>query len=229
MLALHSPPRALVLAPGSAAASAMFAALGRTLATRDRATHDHSVRVQRYAAALARQADVPNDLLAAIDTAALLHDIGKLGIPDQLLHKPGPLTLDEYDEVKQHAVFGAEILEAAACPGPLASLVRHHHENWDGSGYPDGLAGDTIPMGSRVLAVADCYDALTSDRPYRRAVAHHSAVAMIFERRGTMFDPAITDAFLQIVWRLGSAAATELAQKQYAHVPFRRQLAARAI
>src|SRR4051794_38876956 len=109
MLALHSPPRALVLAPGSAAASAMFAALGRTLATRDRATHDHSVRVQRYAAALARQADVPNDLLAAIDTAALLHDIGKLGIPDQLLHKPGPLTLDEYDEVKQHAVFGAEI------------------------------------------------------------------------------------------------------------------------
>src|SRR3954447_13847087 len=227
--AAHSRNRPLVLVPASAAASAMFSALGRTLATRDRDTHDHSVRVQRYAAALARQADVPDDLLASIDTAALLHDIGKLGIGDQLLHKPGPLTRDEYDRVKQHAVIGADILAAVSCAGPVANLVRHHHENWDGSGYPDGLAGDTIPMGSRVLAVADCYDALTCDRPYRRAVAHHSAVAMIFERRGTMFDPAGTDAFLQIVWRLRSAGATELARQQYAHVPFRRQLEARAL
>ena len=118
-------------------------------------------------------------MLAAIDAAALLHDIGKLGIPDRLLHKPGPLTPDEYDQVKQHAIIGADILSAMAFPGPLALIVRHHHENWDGTGYPDGLRGEAIPIGARVLAIVDCYDALTSDRPYRRALSHERAVAMI--------------------------------------------------
>jgi putative nucleotidyltransferase with HDIG domain len=152
---------------------------------------------------LATQAGIADQaLLHAIETAALLHDVGKLAIPDCLLDKPGPLTADEYDRVKQHAVIGAELLADVSFPGPLATLVRHHHENWDGSGYPDGRVGDAIPIGARVLAIADCYDALTSHRPYRRALNHDSAVAMIHERRGSMFDPELTDSFLQVVWRL---------------------------
>ena len=115
---------------------------------------------------------------------------------------PRVLRAFEYDRVKQHAVIGADLLAEVAVPGPLASLVRHHHENWDGSGYPDGRSSDDIPVGARVLAIADCYDALTSNRPYRRALSHDSAVAMIHERRGSMFDPEMTDAFLQVVWQL---------------------------
>ena len=180
-----------------------LAALANAMAARDLATWEHADRVRRYALALARQARiVDQQVLHAIEAAALLHDIGKLAIPDSLLYKPGPLTPDEYDRVKQHAVIGADLLAEVAVPGPLSSLVRHHHENWDGSGYPDGRSLGDIPVGARVLAIADCYDALTSNRPYRRALSHDSAVAMIHERRGSMFDPEMTDAFLQVVWQL---------------------------
>jgi putative nucleotidyltransferase with HDIG domain len=173
------------------------------MAARDLATWEHADRVRRYALALARQARIVDEpLLHAIEAAALLHDIGKLAIPDSLLYKPGPLTPDEYDRVKQHAVIGADLLAEVAVSGPLSSLVRHHHENWDGSGYPDGRSFNDIPVGARVLSIADCYDALTSNRPYRRALSHDSAVAMIHERRGSMFDPEMTDAFLHVVWQL---------------------------
>ena len=156
-----------------------------------------------YAIALARQSGiVDTPVLEAIETAALLHDVGKLAIPDDLLDKPGPLTPYEYDRVKQHAAIGADLLAEVAFPGPLAAFVRHHHENWDGSGYPDGQSGIEIPLGARVLALADCYDALTSNRPYRCALSHDSAIAMISDRRGSMFDPELTDSFLQVIWQL---------------------------
>jgi putative nucleotidyltransferase with HDIG domain len=184
--------------------------LARTMAGRDRLVHEHAQRVQRYAVALAREAGISDGpTLKAIGIAALLHDIGKLGIPDRVLHKPGPLTPDEYDEVKQHAIIGAEILSAAALPDSLVLLVRHHHENWDSSGYPDGLAGETIPIGARVLAIVDCYDALTSDRPYRRPMSHGRAVEMIEERRGSRYDPDIVDAFLEIVHRMRPGSVKE--------------------
>jgi putative nucleotidyltransferase with HDIG domain len=183
----------------------MIEALARAMAARDGSTHEHARRVQRYALALADEISINEDrTLAALDVAALLHDIGKLGIPDRLLNKPGPLTPDEYDHVKLHAIIGADILSAVAFPGPLAVIVRHHHENWDGTGYPDGLRGEAIPIGARVLAIVDCYDALTSDRPYRRALPHARAVAMIHERRGTMYDPEIVNAFLRIVQHIGA-------------------------
>jgi putative nucleotidyltransferase with HDIG domain len=167
---------------------------------RDGFAHEHARRVQRYAVALAREANIlDHRMLEAIDAAALLHDIGKLGIPDRLLHKPGPLTAAEYDQVKQHAVIGADILSAVPFAGPLALIVRHHHENWDGTGYPDRLRGDAIPVGSRVLAIVDCYDALTSDRPYCRSHSHDRAIAMIVERRGTRYEPDIADAVFRIV------------------------------
>lgn len=188
------------------------------MAVRDSSTYEHAERVQRYAMAIAGQAGIADPgLHHAIETAALLHDVGKLAIPDRLLDKPGPLTPDEYDQVKQHAAIGADILSAIPFPGPLALLVRHHHENWDGTGYPARQRREEIPIGARVLAIADCYDALTSDRPYRGALAHDAAIAMIFERRGLMFDPQITDAFLQIVWRLRPASATQRAAKRQPH------------
>ncbi len=172
------------------------------MAAHDRLTHEHAQRVQRYAAALARETGITDArLLEAIDLAALLHDIGKLGIPAHVLNKPGVLTKDEYEQVKQHAIIGAEILSAAALPDSVALLVRHHHENWDSTGYPDGLGGEAIPIGARILAIADCYDALTSDRPYRPALSHASAAAMIQQRRGSMYDADIAGAFLRIVHR----------------------------
>ena len=184
--------------------------LARTMAGRDRLLHEHAQRVQRYAVALAGEAGISDGpMVEAIGIAALLHDIGKLGIPDRVLHKPGPLTHDEYDEVKRHAALGAEILSAAALPDSLALLVRHHHENWDSTGYPDGLAGETIPIGARVLAIVDCYDALTSDRPYRRPLSHRCAVEMIEERSGSMYDPDVVDAFLRIVHRLRPGSARD--------------------
>ena len=178
------------------------------MAARDRATFEHSKRVRRYATALATKVGIVDvDLLRAIETAALFHDVGKLAIPDQLLSKPGPLTREEYDHVKQHAAIGADLLAGLSLPAPVPLLVRHHHENWDGTGYPSRLRGDDIPAGARALAIADCYDALTSDRPYRRAMGHTAARTMMSQRRGTMFDPQMTDAFLQIVQGLRPVSA----------------------
>jgi len=189
-------------------------ALARAMAARDRLTHQHSQRVQVYAVALARKASLPDRMVHAIRAAALLHDIGKLGIPDRLLHKAGPLTAHEYEDVKQHAIIGADILSTFDFPGPLARIVRHHHENWDGTGYPDGLRGENIPIGARVLSIVDCYDALTSDRPYRSAVPHESAVAMIGERRATKYDPHIADVFLRIVNDMRSASPRTLSSSR---------------
>ena len=193
----------------------VLVALARAMATRDLSTYEHAKRVRRFAKALAVQAGIADpEILRTIETAALFHDVGKLEIPDRLLNKPGPLTSEEYDHIKQHAVIGANLLEGLSFPGPLALLVRHHHENWDGTGYPDRRRRHDIPVGARVLAIADCYDALTSNRPYRRALAHDSAIAMIYERRGSMFDPQMTNAFLQIVWRLRPVSANDRPAKR---------------
>ena len=117
------------------------------------------------------------------------------------------LTREEYEQVKLHAVIGGDMLDSIDFPGPLALIVRHHHENWDGTGYPDGLSGDHIPLGARLLAIVDCYDALTSERPYRKGLPHDRALKMIVERRSTSFDPRVCDAFLRIVQGLRATAA----------------------
>jgi putative nucleotidyltransferase with HDIG domain len=205
---------------------AMIAAFTRVMSARDHALYEHGQRVQRYAVALADEAAITDDrVLVGIDAAALLHDIGKLGIPDAVLRKPGPLTPEEYDQVRDHVLIGADLLAAVPFPGPLALIVRHHHEKWDGSGYPDGLHGEAIPIGSRVLAIADCYDALTSERPYRRGVSHDCAVAKIYERRGTMYDPKIAEAFLRIFDRARSAREWEGAGRRQARAQALWQLA----
>jgi len=180
----------------------MLDVLWRIMATRDLETAEHAVRVQRLCVAVGHEIGLDNDLIAAVYAAAPVHDIGKLAIPDSLLHRPGPLSHEEYEIVQQHAAMGAEILNGIANGGALASIVRHHHENWDGSGYPDRLRRDAIPIGARVLAVVDCYDALTSNRPYRQPLQHGEAIAMLVARRGTMYDPAILDAFVRVIERI---------------------------
>ena len=178
----------------------MIGALGRAMAARDEPAYRHAERVQEYVVAIARETCAGDTrMIEAVQAAALLHDVGKLAIPDTILQKPGPLTREEYEQVRQHVVIGADILSAIPFTGALARIVRHHHENWDGTGYPDGLRAEAIPIGARVLAVGDCYDALISDRPYRPRLPHETAVAMIVERRGTMYDPAVVDVFVRVV------------------------------
>ena len=182
-------------------------ALWRIMATRDLATAEHAIRVQRLAVAVAQEVGLDDGLIAAVNAAAPLHDIGKLAIPDSLLHRPGPLSREEYEIVQQHAGIGAEILSGIEGGALLAEIVRHHHENWDGSGYPDKLRGQAIPMGARVLAVVDCYDALTSERPYRQSLEHTRALSMIVEARGSMYEPEIVDAFVRVIQRSTTADA----------------------
>jgi len=199
-IVVYSP---IYVEAGQPANSTVIDALSRALYARDRQTHEHAERVRQYALELSAEVGIRDDAtLTAIRSAAILHDVGKLGIPDSVLQKPGPLTDEEYDLVKQHATIGADLVAAAGGPGLLPDIVRHHHENWDGSGYPDRLAGLDIPVGARVIAIVDCYDALTSDRPYRRALSHDSALAMIHQRRAVMYDPQMTDAFMRVLWQM---------------------------
>src|SRR6476620_7563565 len=174
-------------------------ALAHAIDAKDAVTQGHIRRVQRWATALATRIGVSAELdIRAIEAAALLHDIGKLAIPEHILNKPGKLSPAEFERMKTHAQVGAEILSEIEFPYPVVPIVRHHHENWDGSGYPDGIAGTSIPIGARILSVVDCYDALTSDRPYRPALSTEAALAILAERRGTMYDPLVVDTFVRL-------------------------------
>jgi putative nucleotidyltransferase with HDIG domain len=173
--------------------------LAMAIDAKDDVTHSHVRRVQAYAAALAHELQVNDELtLKAIEAAALLHDTGKLAIPERILNKPGGLTPAEFEQMKRHVEIGANILSLVDFPYPVVPIVRCHHENWDGSGYPAGVSGTDIPIGARILSVVDCFDALTSDRPYRRAMTNDAAIAILLDRRGKMYDPDVVDAFIRI-------------------------------
>ncbi|MGC4047441.1 MAG: HD-GYP domain-containing protein [Armatimonas sp.] len=166
---------------------------------KDPYTHRHILRVQRYATAIANRMNIVGNELEGLRTSALLHDIGKLGVPDSVLLKPGRLTDEEFDKIKQHPEIGAAILEPVNFPWPVLPGVKHHHEKWDGSGYPAGLSGEDIPLQARILAVADVYDALTTNRAYRSAWPHEKAAAEIARCSGTHFDAEIVTAFLDVI------------------------------
>jgi putative nucleotidyltransferase with HDIG domain len=173
--------------------------LAMAIDAKDQVTHGHIRRVQAHATRLAKEVGVRDDnLLKAIEAAALLHDMGKLAVPEYILNKPGKLTPTEFEKMKLHASVGADILSAIDFPYPVVPIVRHHHENWDGTGYPAGIKGTAIPIGARILAVIDCFDALTSDRPYRQRLSDEQALAILKGRRGTMYDPMIVDTFLEV-------------------------------
>lgn len=173
--------------------------LAMAIDAKDQITHGHIRRVQTFAVGLARRLGVTDtNLIQAIEAAALLHDTGKLAVPEYILNKPGKLTAAEFEKMKLHVTVGADILAAIDFPYPVVPIVRCHHENWDGSGYPLGLKGTDIPIGARILSVVDCFDALTSDRPYRPRLSDDEALAILFERRGTMYDPLIVDTFARV-------------------------------
>jgi putative nucleotidyltransferase with HDIG domain len=168
--------------------------LSRTLEARDPHTHGHSRRVARHAAAIAKRMGLPRQEVLRVRTAAVLHDVGKIDTPKELIDKRGPLSAEEYEVVKQHAPVGARMVASLGDP-ELTALVRHHHERLDGGGYPDGLAGEQIPLGARIVAVADTFDAVTSTRPYRRAMAHKQALALLDAEAGTQLDPDVVRCF----------------------------------
>ena len=173
--------------------------LAMAIDAKDQITHGHIRRVQTYAVALAKEMGITDQkMIQAVEAAALLHDMGKLAVPEYILNKPGPLTPTEFEKMKLHASVGADILSAIDFPYPVVPMVRHHHENWDGTGYPDGLAGPDIPLGARILSVVDCFDALTSDRPYRPKWSDRDAIRVLSERRGKMYDPLVVDTFLRV-------------------------------
>ena len=184
--------------------------LAMAIDAKDQITHGHIRRVQILAVGLARAMGVTEATqIKAVEAAALLHDMGKLAVPEYILNKPGPLTTAEFEKMKLHASVGADILSAIEFPYPVVPIVRHHHENWDGTGYPDGLKGSDIPVGARILSVVDCFDALTSDRPYRPRLSDTDALRILLERRGKMYDPLVIDTF-QDVYREIVASAHEV-------------------
>jgi diguanylate cyclase (GGDEF)-like protein/putative nucleotidyltransferase with HDIG domain len=168
-------------------------ALALAIEAKDHTTHTHLQRVRTYAVAVAAQLNLPVDEIEALRAAALLHDIGKLAVPEQIINKPGKLTAEEFEKMKVHPLIGAEILERVAFPYPVAPIVRSHHERWDGSGYPEGLSGEQIPIGARILAAVDCLDALASHRQYRPALPLGEAMAKVKEMAGTWFDPRVVE------------------------------------
>jgi putative nucleotidyltransferase with HDIG domain len=160
---------------------------------KDQTTRDHLARVEVYAMEIGRELGLSEMELKALEAAALLHDIGKLAVPEYIISKPGKLTPEEFEKMKIHPVVGAELLEQVEFPYPVAPIVRGHHEKWDGSGYPDGLSGEDIPIGARILSTVDCMDALSSDRQYRRALPLEEALAIVQKESGKSFDPRIVD------------------------------------
>jgi putative nucleotidyltransferase with HDIG domain len=181
----------------------LFITLAKIIDARDPYVAGHAAKVAEYATAIAVEMDLPAERVERVRQAAFLHDIGKIAISEQILHKPGELTDEEYEYFKTHANMGAEFLETSRGLRHLVPFVRHHHERWDGIGYPDGLRGEQIPLEARILAVSDAIEAMASDRPYRRASSIGQIVAELRRCAGTQFASAVVDAFIRVAEREG--------------------------
>ena len=168
-------------------------ALSLAIEAKDHTTHDHLRRVQVYAVEIAKDLGLDDSQLNALRAASMLHDIGKLAVPENILSKPGRLTPEEFDKMKIHPIVGSEILDRVEFPYPVVPIVRSHHEKWDGSGYPDGLKREAIPIGARILSAVDCFDALASERPYRRAMSPEEAMSNLSSEKGRSFDPRVVE------------------------------------
>jgi putative nucleotidyltransferase with HDIG domain len=168
---------------------------GQSIESADRYTRGHCERVANYACALAREVGVEREVLLWFRMGALLHDVGKIVVPPEILNKPGRLTPDERAVIERHPDAGVELIGDIEFPWDIRPMVRHHHEAWDGSGYPAGLAGEAIPLAARILCVADVYDALASDRPYRPAFPHQRTLEIMAAEAGTRLYPALFDLF----------------------------------
>jgi putative nucleotidyltransferase with HDIG domain len=183
----------------------LMVALANAVDVRDPCVLGHSQHVARYASLIAREMRLSPERTDLVRKAGLLHDIGKLGVPDAILFKAGRLTSEEYEVVKRHSFLGGDMLSSSEPLRPLVTIVRHHHERWDGSGYPDGLAGRATPVEARILAVADAVEAMASDRPYRQGSTAGEIREEIERHAGTQFDPAVAAAFGRVIRREGDS------------------------
>lgn len=165
------------------------------LETRDQYTHGHSIRVSKYSVLIGEKLGLPVERLHGLELAALLHDIGKIGTPDDILHKIKSLNTAEFSVMKLHPITGAELLSQVEALKPLAPFVKHHHERFDGKGYPDGLKGEDIPLESRIIIVADTFDAMTTTRSYRKGLERRVALKELNRCAGSQFDPKIVNVF----------------------------------
>ncbi|MBE0659517.1 MAG: diguanylate cyclase [Bryobacteraceae bacterium] len=187
-------------------------ALALAIDAKDETTHDHLQRVQVYAVEIGRELGLSTRQIEAVRAASLLHDIGKLAVPEHIISKPGRLTAEEFEKMKIHPVVGAEILERVKFPYPVVPIVRSHHEKWDGSGYPDGLKAEDIPIGARIISAVDCLDALCTDRQYRRALPLDRAIGVVVQEAGRSFDPRVVEVLArryQDLERMAKASAGE--------------------
>lgn len=187
--------------------------LALAIEAKDHMTHDHLQRVRIYAMELAKELGLNEDETEALRAASVLHDIGKLAVPEHIISKPGKLTPEEFEKMKIHPIIGAEILEQVEFPYPVVPIVRAHHEKWDGSGYPNGLQGEAIPVGARILAAVDCLDALASDRQYRRGLPLEEAMARVAEEAGKSFDPRVVEILQRRYAELEKLARDEGSKK----------------
>jgi HD-GYP domain-containing protein (c-di-GMP phosphodiesterase class II) len=178
-------------------------ALVSALEARDPYTQAHAGRIRDFAVSIAIAMQLPYEQRRAVRLGAILHDVGKIGISDSILLKPGPLTEDEWTIMRTHPEIGERMLKNIDFLAPALPVVRNHHERWDGKGYPDGLAGEDIPMGARIVAVCDAFDAMTSDRPYRKALGLDEACRELEKNSGTQFDPSCVDLIVDVISRLG--------------------------
>jgi len=186
---LEARPRAL----------SIIYALAATVDAKDHYTYGHSRKVSDYSVAIAEALGLPQDRIETIRAAGLLHDIGKVGIPDSILNKRGRLTEKEWEPVKAHPKLGAEILRHVIDLANCLPVIMHHHEHFDGKGYPSGLKGDSIPIEARILAIADAYDAMTSPRPYREQLSPQQAIDELRRHTGTQFDSELVDVFCKMM------------------------------
>jgi len=178
---------------------ATIEALARAIDAKDQPTQSHIRRVQSYATGLAKAVGLSEEAIQGVKTAALLHDIGKLAVPEHILSKPGPLTQEEFQKIRIHPQVGAEIIAAVPFPYPVAPLILSHHERWDGKGYPQGIGGEDIPIGARILTIVDYYDAVTTDRPYHKPLSHESAVGLLKHESGRALDPSLVPTFVALL------------------------------
>ena len=190
-------------------------ALAMAIEAKDEVTHDHLQRVQVYSTEVGKELGMAELELQALVAASLLHDIGKLAVPEHIISKPGRLTPEEFEKMKIHPVVGAEILERVQFPYPVAPVVRHHHEKWDGSGYPDGLVGEAIPLGARILTAVDCLDALATDRQYRPALPLDDAMAYLVKESGKAFDPMVVEILARRYQDVTASAVLQAALSRF--------------
>jgi diguanylate cyclase (GGDEF)-like protein/putative nucleotidyltransferase with HDIG domain len=195
-------------------------ALSLAIEAKDHTTHDHLRRVQVYAVEIAKELGLNQDHLNAVRAAAMLHDIGKLAVPEHILSKPGKLTPEEFEKMKIHPIVGAEILDRVQFPYPVVPVVRSHHEKWDGSGYPDGLKSEAIPIGARILSAVDFFDAFASERPYRQAMTPQEAMKALKAEKGQSFDPRVVEVMERRYLELEEMVnTTETARKRLDTAP----------